>query len=122
MVVNLYNCVLYFHGTLRPETDPPVPSHPWNLPGVARTGCGIYYGGRTVVSLKFLDDFFGLQVPEVDHVVLRARHDPLRRETENNVNTQQEGNKQHNTSQNAGFTPTHHFDESITVMSSSASV
>lgn len=34
-------------------------------------------GSLTCVALKLLHDLLGLQVPDVDQVVLRARHDPL---------------------------------------------
>ena len=33
----------------------------------------------TCVSLEFLYNFFRLQIPYVDHVILRSRHNPLKR-------------------------------------------
>lgn len=44
-------------------------------PRFSRAGGGV--SAPTCVSLEFLDDLFGLKVPDVHHAVLGARHDPL---------------------------------------------
>lgn len=47
--------------------------------GAERRGRGGAWA-PTCVSLEFLDDLFGLKVPDVHHAVLGARHDPLQSE------------------------------------------
>lgn len=42
------------------------------------TGDAAGVGAFTCVALQFLHDLLRLEVPDVHHVVLGARHDPLR--------------------------------------------
>lgn len=59
------------------ETQATARSHDPRFSWAGQSGRG---SARTCVSLEFLDDLFCLEVPDVHHAVLGARHDPLQSE------------------------------------------